>query len=183
MGYDRRMTTILRFAPVLALTLLTASTAFAQGTLATDLQQDWERQRDTIINAVDAMPEDKFSFKATPPQRDFGGHAMHIVEINQMLLATLGARTQAPNINLKATSKADILAALRQSFDYGAAVLKEFNDQQLVARIAPPPFLGPSMSRVGILSFLGQHTMDTYGQIVVYLRLNGVVPPASRRGV
>jgi uncharacterized damage-inducible protein DinB len=182
MGYDPAMTHTLRSFIAVAM-LLAASPALAQqGTLASDLQQDWDRQRETIVNAVDAMPADKFTFKATEPQRDFGGHAMHIVEINQMLLATLGGKTPAPSINLKATSKADILTALRQSFDYGAAVLKEFNDEQLVARIAPPPFLGPSMSRVGVLSFLGQHTMDTYGQIVVYLRLNGVVPPASRRG-
>lgn len=182
MGYDPRMTHMLRFF-MAAVVLLSATPALAQqGTLAADMQQDWDRQRETIINAVDAMPADKFGFKATEPQRDFGGHALHIAEINQMLLATLGGKTPAPAINLKATSKADILAALRQSFDYGAAVIKEFNDAQLVARVSPPPFLGPSLSRVGVLSFLGQHTMDTYGQIVVYLRLNGVVPPASRRG-
>ena len=45
-------------------------------------------------------------------------------------------------INAQATSKADVLAALRQSMDYGAAVLKEFNDQQLMERVTSLPFLG-----------------------------------------
>jgi uncharacterized damage-inducible protein DinB len=71
---------------------------------------------------------------------------------------------------------------VRQSFDYGEAILKEFNDQQMTARIAPPPFMGPSASRVRVIYFIMQHTQDTYGQMVVYLRLNGVTPPASRRG-
>ena len=75
-----------------------------------------------------------------------------------------------------------ILTALRQSYDWQAAALKEFTDQQLVARITPPAFLGSSASRVKVFYYDLQHTQDTYGQLVVYLRLNGVTPPASRRG-
>ena len=60
--------------------------------------------------------------------------------------------------------------------------MKEFNDQQLVERVAPPAFLGSSASRARIFYYSLQHTQDTYGQLVVYLRLNNVTPPASRRG-
>ena len=83
---------------------------------------------------------------------------------------------------MKATTKAEVMAALRQSFDYGDAVVKEFSDQQWNGRVAPPPFMGPSASRLRLIYQSMQHTQDTYGQMVVYLRLNGVVPPASRRG-
>ena len=79
-------------------------------------------------------------------------------------------------------SKADILAALRQHYDWATALVKEFNDQQLVERVTPPPFFGASASRVRVFYYSLQHTQDTYGQLVVYLRLNGVTPPASRRG-
>jgi uncharacterized damage-inducible protein DinB len=74
-----------------------------------------------------------------------------------------------------------VVAALNQSFAYGESVLKEFNDQQLLERVTPMPFLGPSASRVRIISYDLQHTEDIYGQLVVYLRLNGVTPPASQR--
>ncbi len=151
-------------------------------TLAGDVQADWEALAETTINAADAMPADKFGFKSTPQQRSFGEHVMHIVEVNGMLYAALGAKAPAPAINMKAATKAEIMAAVRQSFAYGTAVLKEFGDQALTARIAPPPFMGPSASRVRVVYFIMQHTQDTYGQMVVYLRLNGVVPPASRRG-
>ena len=96
--------------------------------------------------------------------------------------AAEGGKTPAPKINLQASTKADILAALRQHYDWATALVKEFNDQQLVERVTPPPFFGASASRVRVFYYSLQHTQDTYGQLVVYVRLNGVTPPASRRG-
>lgn len=149
-------------------------------TLAGDVAADWQSLEETVVNAADAMPADKFTFKATPAQRTYAEQLMHIVEVNGMLYATLGAKTPAPAINMMARTKPEVMTALRQSFDYGEAIVKEFGDAQLTARIAPPPFMGPSSSRLRVIYFIMQHTQDTYGQLVVYLRLNGVVPPASR---
>ena len=151
-------------------------------TLAGDVQNDLDRTRELFINLVDAMPEDKFGFKPTPAQQSFGERAMHVVQADQFILGTLGGRTPAPKINAQASTKADILAALRQLYDWEMALMKEFNDQQLVERVAPPAFLGSSASRARIFYYSLQHTQDTYGQLVVYLRLNNVTPPASRRG-
>jgi hypothetical protein len=94
----------------------------------------------------------------------------------------LGGKTPAPPVNLKATSKADVMTALRQSLEFGEAVLKEFGDQQLSERVTPPRYMGPSASRLRVIYSSMQHTQDIYGQMAVYLRLNGIVPPASRRG-
>jgi hypothetical protein len=58
--------------------------------------------------------------------------------------------------------------------------LKEFSDQQLNERVMPPPYMGPSASRLRLIYGSMQHTLDIYGKMVVYLRLNGIVPPASR---
>jgi uncharacterized damage-inducible protein DinB len=151
-------------------------------TLAGDVQSDLDRTRELILALVNAMPEDKFGFKPTPAQQSFGERVMHIVTVDGFLFNTLGGKTPAPTINQKATSKADILAALKQSYDWQAAVMKEFTDQQLVERVMPPPFLGSSASRVKVFYYDLQHTEDIYGQLVVYLRLNGVTPPASQRG-
>lgn len=174
----------------LALLAAVAGHAAAQGparpaitTLAGDVLADWGALEETLVNAADAMPEATFGFKSTPAQRTYGEHVMHIVEVNAMLYATLGARTPAPAINMMARTKPEIMTALRQSFDHGEAILREFNDTQLTARIAPPPFMGPSSSRLRVIYFIMQHTQDTYGQMVVYLRLNGVTPPASRGGM
>jgi uncharacterized damage-inducible protein DinB len=151
-------------------------------TLAGDAQADWAVSRELFVNAADAMPEDQFSYKPTPAQRSYGEQIMHVVQAGTIVLPMLGGKTPAPPINLKATSKADVMTALRQSFDFGEAVLKEFSDQQLTERVTPPRYMGPSASRLRVFYSSMQHTQDIYGQMVVYLRLNGIVPPASRRG-
>jgi uncharacterized damage-inducible protein DinB len=153
-------------------------------TVSCDLQGDWERTKTLVLGLVNAMPDDKFGFRPTPAQGTFAERAMHVATIDLALLGTLGAKTPAPSLaNPKATTKAEVVAALQTSFDYGAAVIKEFNDQQLVERVSSMPFLGPTASRLKVIYFSMQHTQDIYGQLVVYLRLNGVTPPASNRGV
>jgi uncharacterized damage-inducible protein DinB len=145
-----------------------------------DIQADWTRTRGQITGIVDAMPEDKFGFKPTPAQQTFAERVMHVVTTDLAILQALGGKTPAPMVNTKAATKAELLAALKQSFDYGDAIIKEFSDQQWVERVTPPPFMGPSASRARIIYFDMQHSSDMYGQFVVYVRLNGVTPPASR---
>jgi uncharacterized damage-inducible protein DinB len=169
------------------LALLAAAVALAAGTAAAqtasiqaDFMKDWTGQKDALMKIADAMPEAKYNFKATPAQRDFGGHVMHIAQINMLVLKSLNAKAAAPAINDKATSKADVMKAMADTFDYGSAILKEQTDQTMVGAVAGPPWMGPS-TRARIFEFLVGHTQDTYGQMVVYLRLNGLVPPASQR--
>jgi uncharacterized damage-inducible protein DinB len=158
-----------------------AATVSAQGvTLAGDMLKDWQQQKGVMAAISEAMPEDKWSFKSTPAQRSYGEQVMHVVQINQLLLGTLGAKTAAPAINMKATTRADQLQALRQSYDYGDAVFKEFDDAAWAQAVMGPRFIGQA-TRARIANFAMTHTMDIYGQMVVYLRLNGIVPPASRR--
>ena len=150
-------------------------------TLACDVQGDWERTKTLFIGLLNAMPDDKWTFKPTPAQQTFAERALHVADIDIKLLSTLGGKTPPPAINAKATTKAEVVAGLQASFDYGVAVLKEFNDPQLTERIASMPFLGPSTSRLKVIYFSMEHTNDIYGQLVVYLRLNGITPPASNR--
>jgi uncharacterized damage-inducible protein DinB len=151
----------------------------ASTSLAGDVQADWASQKDLIIKAANAMPAEHFDFKPTPPQQTFGERVMHIVQVNTGLFRAFGGKAPAPMINMQARQKADVMTALQQSFDYGEALVKEFNDQQLVERVMAPRFMGPTASRVRIIYFSLIHTEDIYGQMVVYLRLNGVTPPAS----
>jgi uncharacterized damage-inducible protein DinB len=160
----------------LAIATPSAQTASLQG----DFLKDWAGQKDMLAKIADAMPEAKYGFKATPAQRSFGEHVMHIAQINMMLLQTFGSKVTAPQINMKATSKADVMKAMAESFDYGTAILKEQTDQTMAGTIQGPPWMGPS-TRARMIAFLIGHTQDTYGQMVVYLRLNGLVPPASQR--
>ena len=153
--------------------------------LACEIENDWSRNNFLVYGLASAMPEDKFGYKSTPAQQSFGERVMHVAQINLMLLQALGAKAPAPAIDVNATSKAASMGALQRVGEYGSAVIKELGDQGLQARIdSPGPigwFMGPKVSRQRILYFLMAHSQDTYGQLVVYARLNGIVPPASRQ--
>ncbi|HWF09806.1 MAG TPA: DinB family protein [Bryobacteraceae bacterium] len=153
--------------------------------LGCEIENDWSRNNVMLYGLASAMPEDKFNYKPTPAQQSFGERVLHAAQVNLMLLQGLGAKAPAPKIDDKATSKAASMAALQSVGDYGTVVIKEFGEQGLLARInSPGPtgfFMGPQVSRLRIVEFLMMHTQDTYGQLVVYARLNGIVPPASRQ--
>lgn len=145
--------------------------------------QDWIRLQDTIVKIAEAMPDDKFGYRPTPPQRSFGEQILHVAEANVNQMGRLGSSAVAPTVNMKATTKAEILKALVDSFDFGTAALKEQTDDTMVSGASSTSFdrfMGPS-TKVRVAYYVMGHTWDVYGQMVVYVRLNGMTPPASVR--
>ena len=175
---------------LVALVVLTGAASAGAQSLASDLRQDWQVMKQLMMGMADAMPEGTFDYASTPEQRTFGEQALHVAGGNVFLLGFLGAEAERPTIDPRntrtfgytATSKADVLQALGDSFDFGAAALEEFDDDALLARVDGPPFLSQT-TRLRLVYFVIGHVWDIYGQMAVYLRLNGVVPPASRGGV
>ena len=167
-----------------AMCALLSTRASAQpASIQMNLLADWTSQKDTLMKIAAAMPEDRFAYKPTPPQRNYGEQILHIAEANVNQMKRLAPKETAPVIDMKATSRAVILKALEDSFDYGTAVIKEQTDQTMLQAAAETrfdPFRGQS-TRARVVSFVMGHTWDIYGQMVVYLRLNGVTPPASQR--
>ena len=144
-----------------------------------DLIKDWERQKATLLAIADAMPEDKFGFKSTPAQRSYAEQIMHVATVNVDILKLVGGQAPPPTFTAEsAKTKADILKALGESYDHGIALLNEQTDATITGTVEAA-FLGPS-TRARVFWFLLGHSMDIYGQMAVYLRLNGIVPPASR---
>ena len=166
------------------LAVLLAHSATAQTASIRDgALQDWTRLKDTMMKIADAMPAEKFSFRATPAERTFGEQILHVAEANVVQMGRFESKAPPPVVNMKATSKADVLKALADSFDFGTAALTEQTDQSMLATAATTRydrFMGPS-TRARVVYYVVGHTWDIYGQMVVYLRLNGITPPASQR--
>jgi uncharacterized damage-inducible protein DinB len=168
-------------AIALALVVSAVEPSAQAPSIQAEMLKDWTDLKGTMDKIAGAMPEDKFTFKSTPPQRDFGQQVLHIAQVNVRFLQAIGAKAPAPAIDQKAVGKAATIKAMDDTFDYGIAILKEQTDQTMLQPAAMPPgFLGPS-SKARMFTFLIGHTWDIYGQMAVYLRLNGVVPPASVR--
>jgi hypothetical protein len=153
--------------------------------LVCEVENDWSRNNLMLYGLANSMPEDKFGYKPTPAQQTFGERVLHVAQVNLMLLQALGAKTPMPVIDMNAITKAASMDALQRVGGYGVAVIKELGEQGLLARIdSPGPvgwFMGPKVSRQRVLYFLMTHSQDTYGQLVVYARMNGITPPASRQ--
>jgi hypothetical protein len=146
-------------------------------TVQGDLLTDWTSMKDTMTKIADAMPEDKLGYKPTPAQRSYREQILHVAVDNVAMMKLLGAKTPAPAIDKNAASKAETLKALADSFDYGSAVIREQTDRSIAETVQVPNFIG-TRARL-VWSAIG-HAWDEYGVMTVYLRLNGIVPPASR---
>ena len=142
-----------------------------------------------FIPAAEAMPEDKFGFAPTSGEfkgvRTFAQQIKHVAAVNYELGAAL--LEQKPPVDIgdedgpaSITSKADILKYLKDSFAYVHKAIGTINDTNLTGTVKSP-FGEGSVSRLGLACSVASHGFDHYGQMVVYLRMNGIIPPASRR--
>ena len=146
--------------------------------LAGDLLKDWEALKDTMMQLGDAMPAENFGYKPTDELRTFGEQLMHITTSNAGMIARLDAAATAPELG-EPVEKADVLAAMATAFDFGSDVLRGKSSAWAQEIVEGPRYLGPS-TRARLVYRAKTHTWDEYGVMTVYLRLNGIVPPASR---
>jgi uncharacterized damage-inducible protein DinB len=138
-------------------------------------------QEKEFIDAADAMPEDKFNFAPTMGEfkgvRTFGSEVTHVAGSSYYFFGKWNVPgAKDPDAIEKLTGKAEIMQALRDSFAFEHAALSTITASNAFEQ------MGPSHgTRVGTAAQALAHTMDHYGQMVEYLRMNGIVPPASRK--
>ena len=143
-----------------------------------------------FIPAADAMPEDKFDFAPTQGEfkgvKTFAQQVKHISAVNFFIGAQIlgekppvevGNPEMGPD-NLK--SKAEIMKYLKDSFDYAHKAVNSITAQN-GSRAMKFPFGNGTTTPIGLATLLAFHGMDHYGQMVEYLRMNGIIPPASRK--
>ena len=140
-----------------------------------------------VVSAADAMPADKYDF--APPVssgefkgvRSFGSQVKHLAQANYEFFDGWDVPGAVDPKTIEALkTKDDIMKALRDSYKYAHAAVNSITVQN--AFLATP---GPEMykgTRASMAAFAMAHSMDHSGQLVVYLRMNGIVPPASRPG-
>jgi uncharacterized damage-inducible protein DinB len=140
-----------------------------------------------FVPAAEAMPEDKYDFAPTNGEfkgvRTFAQEVKHVAAANYMF-ASIVTGEKAPvetggeNGPDKLKTKADILKFLNDSFAYLHKALASVTDKNELDQMDSP--FGMKSARLTWASFSVAHPMDHYGQMVEYLRMNGIVPPASR---
>jgi hypothetical protein len=128
-----------------------------------------------LLKAAEKMPEDAYSFKPTPEVQSWGQRIAHIANQIGTCSAMTGERKQS-GAGSK-TAKADLVAALKASFDACDAAWDSMNDKTAMEMIAGRG--GAQRSKLGALIQNTVHDTEMYGYLSVYMRLKGVVPPSS----
>lgn len=141
-----------------------------------------------FMSAAEAMPEDKYGFAPTSGEfkgaRTFAQQLKHVAAVNYMVGASILG--EKPPVELggesgpeSVKSKADILKFAKDSFAYAHKAVAAITADNATAQIASP-FGNGKTTRLGMASVFAWHGFDHYGQMAIYLRMNGIVPPASR---
>jgi len=133
-----------------------------------------------FVDAAEAMPADKFNF--SPPAsagdfkgvRTFGEQVKHVADANYYFFHDPEVPMPKDDPIAKLTSKDDIIKALKESFVVAHKYIAGITDENDFV-------MTKNGTRGGQAAFGLAHMMDHYGQICVYLRMNGIVPPASRK--
>jgi hypothetical protein len=159
----------------IALALTAALHAQPADPLSAELKTAYTRIKTNFIKAAEKMPEDQYDFKPTPDMQSFKERVAHIA------LSTMG-----PCSGLKGTpktidpatlkTKADVVAALKDTFATCDAVIDNLTDRDAVTMTTGR---GGSRSKLALGYGLVAHTNELYGYICVYMRLKGIVPPSS----
>ena len=125
-----------------------------------------------IMNAANMMPESKYSYRPTKDVRSFAELLTHVADISFYLCSNMKGVTPPAPANGK-TSKTEIIAYLKDSFDYCDGAFSGFTDAHLND---PADFWGFKTNKMFILTQVGNHDALHYGNLVTYLRLNDLVP-------
>jgi hypothetical protein len=140
-----------------------------------DAKQSYTGIKNTLMKAADKMPAEFYSFRTTPKVRTYAEIMTHIAD-TQMLLCGMAKGEQKTGNAASKTSKADVIAALKASFDYCDAVYDSMNDTDGAAKVT---MFGRQLTKIGVLNFNTAHDNEMYGTAVAYLRLKDIVPPSS----
>ncbi|HVT39849.1 MAG TPA: DinB family protein [Gemmatimonadaceae bacterium] len=145
----------------------------------------------SVVSAAEAMPADKYGFAPTEGEfsgvRTFGMQAKHLAAANYILAAAALGQDPPADAGDEAgpdtvRTKDAILKYLRGSFTTLGNAAAAIGDRAIAVRTSPiSPLQGTTATRLALIAEALVHSFDHYGQMVVYLRMNGVVPPASRR--
>ncbi len=144
-----------------------------------ELQQKWANATTYTMALAESMPANKYDFRPVEGEMSFGEQLVHLSS-NMVWLCSDYLTDQKPPRSRKDIgdyahkSKAEVMEVLRESLDYAGTTLKNFEPKQFDDTVKF--FTGP-MSKRQIINLMDDHLTHHRAQCIVYLRLNGIMPP------
>ena len=135
--------------------------------------------KNDILRSADKIPDNLWSFQPTPEVRTVAQLFAHVADGQYEFCGVASeGKPVAKGIEKSARTKTEIVAAIKQAFDYCDGVYGKMTDASAVETVS---FFGRQMTRIGAMDFNIAHTMEHYGNLVTYMRIKGIVPPSSER--
>ena len=130
-----------------------------------------------LLRSAEQVPEEHYAFKPTDAVRSFGQVVGHVADSQYLFCSiALGEKNPAPKIEQTRTTKADLVASLKEAFAYCD---KAYNSITDASGVEMTKFHAMEMPKLGVLTVNTAHTMEHYGNLVTYMRLKNIVPPTS----
>jgi uncharacterized damage-inducible protein DinB len=130
-----------------------------------------------LLRSAEKTPEENYNFKPTDAVRSFGQVLGHVADSQYAFCSVvLGEKNPAPKIEQTRTSKADLIAALKDAFAYCDKAYDGMTDSSATQMVK---FMGGDTPKLGALSVNNVHTVEHYGNLVTYMRMKNLVPPTS----
>jgi uncharacterized damage-inducible protein DinB len=164
-------------------------------TIASVVDREISNLEREFVGAAEAMPDDKFNFapgslnipgSEYKTVKTFAEEVRHVAATNYLLWGAITGdkspiESKEDNGPSELKTKAEIVKYLKDSFAIGHKAAKSLTAENAAAQV-PSPFGQGQTTKLFCATYAVAHAFDHYGQMVEYLRMNGIIPPASRRG-
>src|SRR5262245_34718709 len=159
---------------------ITALPMRAEADVLGPLKAQWETTRGMLVRIAEVVPEDKYDFKPTPEVSSFREMLTRVIGENYLFMGMVAGEKAAAGDPAKINAlktRAEIVKAMTDSYDYGAKILAGLDETKAMESV--PSMRGQQQQRWAIAMANIVDNMDHYGNLVVYMRLNGIVPPRT----
>ncbi|MEE8199755.1 MAG: DinB family protein [Candidatus Acidoferrales bacterium] len=149
---------------------------------AQEMLEGWNYIGQKLIEMAEDFPAEKYDYRPTEEVRSFGEMLRHVAAVNFRYIRQAQGREYEPEefAPEKFQSKDDIAALIKRSYEEGGLLLEDATDEQMLEPMKNP-YGDRSTSGYTYWVQAAGHAAEHYGNLVTYYRLNGLVPPASRR--
>lgn len=172
-----RFATLTAMLPISVGALLAQSAAPPANPISAGTKAIYNVVKTNVIKAAEKMPEENYAFRPTPDVRTFAQLIGHEADAQYIFCSmATGKMDMGPGIEKSKTTKADLVASLKEAFGYCDKVYDGLTDASAATLVK---FLGRDAPKVTVLDFNTAHADEHYGNIVTYMRLKGLVPPSS----
>jgi len=139
----------------------------------------YARLKGIMLASAEKMPEESYSFKPTDAVRSYGQLVGHLADAQYLFCSmAMGEKNPSPGIEKTKTSKADLIAALKEAEAYCDKAYDTMTDASGAQMVK---LFGNDTPKLDVLVVNNMHNMEHYGNMVTYMRIKGIVPPTSEQ--